>query len=137
MVAIAESSRCHRRARTCLRAGSALCKRRQKPETRFHRNQQYSITALTDASGSIVERYAYIAYGQPTLLDASGTSLTSTKEIAGSQPLRRGLFPSVIKAGFRAHATADGGCEGIFSVENLAVAVGRYLGANNKLGDEP
>ena len=137
MVAFTEPSRYERRACTSRRAGSASCAGRSNPEPRFHRNQQYSITALTDASGSIVERYAYIAYGQPTLLDASGTSLTSTKEIAGSHPLRRGLFPSVIKAGVGAHATADGGCEGIFSVENLAVAVGRYLGANNKLGDEP
>jgi RHS repeat-associated protein len=40
---------------------------------RFHRNQQYSITALTDGGGSIVERYAYTAYGQATFADASGT----------------------------------------------------------------
>jgi hypothetical protein len=33
----------------------------------FHRNQQYSITALTDGSGAIVERYAYTAYGTPTI----------------------------------------------------------------------
>ena len=30
----------------------------------LHGNQQYSITALTDGSGSVVERYAYTAYGQ-------------------------------------------------------------------------
>jgi RHS repeat-associated protein len=40
---------------------------------RFHRNQQYSITALTDGSGSVVERYAYSAYGQVTFANASGT----------------------------------------------------------------
>jgi RHS repeat-associated protein len=40
---------------------------------RFHRNQQYSITALTDGSGSVIERYAYTAYGQVTFADASGT----------------------------------------------------------------
>ena len=39
----------------------------------YHRNQQYSITALTDGGGSIVERYAYTAYGQVTFADASGT----------------------------------------------------------------
>jgi RHS repeat-associated protein len=44
----------------------------------FHRNQQYSITALTDASGTIVERYAYTAYGTPTITDASGTPRTTT-----------------------------------------------------------
>ncbi|MEX1027918.1 MAG: RHS repeat-associated core domain-containing protein, partial [Candidatus Paceibacterota bacterium] len=35
---------------------------------------------MTDASGSIVERYAYTAYGQPTFLDASGTVLTASAE---------------------------------------------------------
>lgn len=44
----------------------------------YHRNQQYSITALTNASGTIVERYAYSAYGVPTIADATGTVLTSS-----------------------------------------------------------
>ena len=39
----------------------------------FHRGQQYSITALTDSSGTIVERYAYSAYGVPTITGATGT----------------------------------------------------------------
>jgi len=39
----------------------------------YHRNQQYSITALTDGGGSIAERYAYTAYGQVTFANASGT----------------------------------------------------------------
>ncbi len=34
----------------------------------YHRNQQYSVVALTDGSGTIVERYAYTVYGQPTFL---------------------------------------------------------------------
>ncbi len=38
----------------------------------YHRNQQYSITALTDTAGGVVERYAYDAYGTPTIMDASG-----------------------------------------------------------------
>ena len=42
----------------------------------FHRNQQYSITAITDGSGAISERYAYSAYGTPTITDASGTART-------------------------------------------------------------
>jgi RHS repeat-associated protein len=46
----------------------------------YHRNQQYSITALTDASGAIVERYAYTAYGQPTFADGSGTAISSSAE---------------------------------------------------------
>ncbi len=44
----------------------------------FHRNQQYSILALTDFSGNVSERYAYTAYGQPTFLNASATVQTSS-----------------------------------------------------------
>ncbi|WP_197454749.1 RHS repeat domain-containing protein [Stieleria varia] len=46
----------------------------------FHRNQQYSITALTDTSGTIQERYAYSAYGMLSIFDGSGTARTSTAE---------------------------------------------------------
>ncbi|TWT87779.1 RHS repeat-associated core domain-containing protein [Stieleria varia] len=46
----------------------------------FHRNQQYSITALTDTSGTIQERYAYSAYGMLSIFDGSGTVRTSTAE---------------------------------------------------------
>ncbi len=45
---------------------------------RYHRNQQYSITAVTTSSGSVAERYAYTAYGQPTILDGSGSVLSSS-----------------------------------------------------------
>jgi RHS repeat-associated protein len=44
----------------------------------FHRNHQYSITAVTTSTGSIAERYAYTAYGQPTILDASASVLSSS-----------------------------------------------------------
>jgi RHS repeat-associated protein len=44
----------------------------------YHRNQQYSIYALTDSSGAVSERYAYTAYGQPTFLNASATVQTSS-----------------------------------------------------------
>jgi RHS repeat-associated protein len=44
----------------------------------YHRNQQYSITAMTSSTGAVAERYAYTAYGQPTILNASGTVLTSS-----------------------------------------------------------
>ncbi len=40
----------------------------------YHRNQQYSVTALTNGSGTIVERYAYSAYGVPLIFDAAGTT---------------------------------------------------------------
>ena len=41
----------------------------------YHRNQQYSVVALTNSSAAIVERYAYSAYGLPTITNASGTLL--------------------------------------------------------------
>jgi len=44
----------------------------------YHRNGQYSITALTNVGGSIVERYAYTAYGQVTFASASGTVQTAS-----------------------------------------------------------
>ena len=44
----------------------------------MHRNQQYSIIALTDGSGAVGERYAYSAFGTPTITDASGTARTTT-----------------------------------------------------------
>ena len=44
----------------------------------YHRNQQYSVTAVTTSAGAIAERYAYSAYGQPTILDASASVLSSS-----------------------------------------------------------
>jgi RHS repeat-associated protein len=44
----------------------------------YHRNQQYSITAMTTSTGAVAERYAYTAYGQPTIASASGSVLTSS-----------------------------------------------------------
>ncbi|WP_197137963.1 RHS repeat protein [Crateriforma conspicua] len=46
----------------------------------FHRNQQYSVTALTNSSGTITERYAYDAYGSLTITNASGTLRTTSSE---------------------------------------------------------
>ncbi|MFN9413143.1 MAG: RHS repeat domain-containing protein [Pirellula sp.] len=50
------------------------------PETTTHNhsNQQYSVTAITTSSGAIAERYAYSAYGEPTILDSSGNVITSS-----------------------------------------------------------
>ena len=39
----------------------------------FQSNQQYSITALNNSAGTIVERYAYSAYGTPTITNDNGT----------------------------------------------------------------
>ena len=44
----------------------------------YHRNQQYSIVAMTNSSGAVQERYAYTAYGVPTIANASGTVLTTS-----------------------------------------------------------
>lgn len=44
----------------------------------YHRNQQYSIYAITTAAGAIAERYAYTAYGQPTILSAAAVVFTSS-----------------------------------------------------------
>jgi len=41
-------------------------------------NQQYSITAVTTSAGTIAERYAYSAYGEPTICDASGSVFASS-----------------------------------------------------------
>jgi len=44
----------------------------------FDSNQQYSITAVSDGGGSVVERYAYSAYGQVTIADASGSVISNS-----------------------------------------------------------
>ena len=46
--------------------------------THNHSNQQYSVTAVTTSAGSVAERYAYSAYGEPTICDASGSPLASS-----------------------------------------------------------
>jgi RHS repeat-associated protein len=43
----------------------------------YHRNQQYSIVGLSNAAGALVERYAYTAYGELTIL-APDRSLRAT-----------------------------------------------------------
>ena len=48
-------------------------------------NQQYSITAITTSTGAVAERYAYTAYGQPTILNASGTPLSPQTSILNSR----------------------------------------------------
>ncbi|MBL8891621.1 MAG: RHS repeat-associated core domain-containing protein [Planctomycetaceae bacterium] len=44
----------------------------------YHRNQQYSIIGLTNAAGTLVERYSYTAYGTLGIYDASGTVRTTS-----------------------------------------------------------
>ncbi|MFN9411131.1 MAG: RHS repeat domain-containing protein [Pirellula sp.] len=44
----------------------------------YHRNQQYSVTAVTTSAGAIAERYAYSAYGEPTICDGSGSQISNS-----------------------------------------------------------
>jgi RHS repeat-associated protein len=41
----------------------------------YHANGSFSVAALTDANGVVVERYAYSAYGEPLILDATATTV--------------------------------------------------------------
>ena len=43
----------------------------------YHQNALGSVEAVTDSSGNVVERYAYDAYGQPTITNSAGTVLTN------------------------------------------------------------
>jgi RHS repeat-associated protein len=53
--------------------------------THNHSNQQYSITAVTTSAGAIAERYAYSAYGEPTICDASGSPLATQVSSLGNR----------------------------------------------------
>ena len=39
----------------------------------YHADDLHSVTAVSDAAGSVVERYRYGDYGQPTITDAAGS----------------------------------------------------------------
>ena len=52
--------------------------RPQTSQTYYHRNQQYSIVGLTNAAGTLVERYAYSAYGTLGIYAANGTVRSSS-----------------------------------------------------------
>ena len=41
----------------------------------YHQNSLWSVEAITNSNGNVVERYQYDAYGQPTVLDAAGVPL--------------------------------------------------------------
>ncbi len=44
----------------------------------YHADGLGSVTALTDTTGAVVERYTYDVYGQPRITNASGTVLTQS-----------------------------------------------------------
>ena len=59
-------------------ASAPLTDHNKNPQPRFTRNQQYSITAVSDGGGAVVERYAYSAYGQVTIADTSGSEISGS-----------------------------------------------------------
>jgi len=50
----------------------------QNLKRHYDSNQQYSITAVNDGGGAVVERYAYSAYCQVTIADASGSVISGS-----------------------------------------------------------
>ena len=48
----------------------------------YHQNNLYSVGALTDSSGAVVERYAYSAYGTPIILAPDGSTVRSTSTVS-------------------------------------------------------
>lgn len=45
----------------------------------YHRNQQYSLIALTNHTGSVKERYSYDAYGSVSIFDGGGVFRSSSQ----------------------------------------------------------
>jgi RHS repeat-associated protein len=45
----------------------------------YHHNAQYSVSALTDSSSNVVERYGYDAYGRQLVMDGAGVVKTTPR----------------------------------------------------------
>ncbi len=45
----------------------------------YSRNQQFSVTALSDSVGNVVERYAYTAYGKITIFNGAGGEISASE----------------------------------------------------------
>ncbi len=56
----------------------------------YHQNAMYSTFALTDAAANIVEGYQYTAYGQPSVLNSTFTSVVGTTSTVGNPYLFTG-----------------------------------------------
>ncbi|RME21373.1 MAG: RHS repeat-associated core domain-containing protein, partial [Candidatus Zixiibacteriota bacterium] len=50
----------------------------------YHRNSQYSVAALTSASGAVVERYGYEPYGELTILAPDGSTVRASSSYANT-----------------------------------------------------
>jgi len=47
----------------------------------YHQNCLYTVTALTDSTGTAVERYAYTPYGEMSFLEVSGNLLSNQRSV--------------------------------------------------------
>ena len=56
----------------------------------YHQNSLYSVAAITDATATVVERYAYSAYGEPRFLDANASLLDPQATAIGNPYLFTG-----------------------------------------------
>ena len=75
--------RCSSSRRVSYKPRDSRCENRStstKVTVRYCCTQQYSITALTDSTGAIKERYAYDAYGNLSSFDGAGASRSATAE---------------------------------------------------------
>lgn len=68
--------------------GSPLGINRNGTAFYFAKNMQGDVIALLDVSGSVIARYTYDAWGNCTVTDASGNSITDPKNIANCNPFR-------------------------------------------------
>ena len=50
----------------------------------YHQNSLYSVAAITDTAGTVAERYAYSAYGEPLFLDANANLLDPQASTIGN-----------------------------------------------------
>jgi len=50
----------------------------------YHRNHLFSIAAITDDTGAVVERYGYDAYGDSVALDATGNEIAGNVSMVGN-----------------------------------------------------
>jgi RHS repeat-associated protein len=57
----------------------------------YHSNNLYSVAALTDAAGAVIERYKYDPYGKATILAADGTT-TRTASIVNNPFMYDGYY---------------------------------------------
>jgi len=62
----------------------ALVMRRGTTNSYYHADDLYNVTALTDASGGVVERYEYDDYGAPTFLTPGGAPLGQASDVGNA-----------------------------------------------------